>query len=407
MIDTSMTLLPNQSILDAVLTRYGSLEAAVLFCIQNNIPISLLPAAGTHYTQPALSLGYDAVESTDYLRNKDIIIATANSGVCGVVTGITISEVEIRSALASFAAGENAQSIEWCIADGVHTLPTSDTNVEPPGITSVELDLDPATEYTFLVRTNCHGTDSSWRSVVFTTPPELFITMVFRPLMMHVDFSTSLPAPYYAMQWGLDAGAYSEFGFAILPVIPELQFTTKSAWDSGMPPFPSLTPAIYDPGGTGMLFHVPAPIVPGTVYLWFSNLGPNASCRYIDLVGNVAPCMPAVVYESGMGLKKMLAQMECGAGSTLGGLFHLPIIISHTGDNIYFPVVEHRIKELIGGLWIDRTGPLSTGDAVLLAFTAGIHTIGVFTTYQSAGTLSPPPGPISINALVFRIAETE
>lgn len=402
-----MTIQPNQSILDAVLTQYGSLEAALEFCVQNNIPISLLPGAGTDYLQPVVASNYDATETKNYLQNKGIVVATANNGICGIVTGVSVSDIEIHSAVASFIAGENAESLEWCLVEGVHTEPSSTTHTETPATTSVPLGLEPSTEYSFLIRTKCHGTNSAWKRIVFATPPELFITMVFRPLMMHVDFSVGLPAPYYTMQWGLEFGAYSQYGFAMLPTVPLLQFTTKAAWDAGLPPFPALTPFAYDVSGTGMIFHVPSPITPGTVYLWYSSLGVAAACRYIDLMGNIAPCMPVVVFEQSMGVKKMLAQMHCGLGTTLGGLFHLPITISHTGDNVYFSIVEHRIKELIGGVWVNRTGPLNSGDTLTLSFAAGIHTIGVFTTYQSSGTSTPPSGPTAINTIVFNVAEDE
>jgi hypothetical protein len=402
-----MTIQPNQSVLDAILTQYGSLESALEFCIQNNIPFSLLPGAGTDYLHPVVDISYDATETKSYLQNKNIIIATSDTGVCGVVTGLSISDIEVHTAIASFIAGENAESLEWCMVEGADTLPSAPTHIISSGTTSIPLAVNPSTEYSFLIRSNCHGTYSAWRRFVFTTPPELFITIVFRPLMMHVSFSVGLPSPYYSMQWGIDTAAYSAYGFGPLPMVPLLQFTTKANWDAGLLPFPALTPYIYDVSGTGMLFHVPAPIFPGTVYLWYSNLGPAAACYYTDLGSNIAPCMPVVVFEHSMGVKKMMAQMICGLGYTLGGLFHLPITVAHSGDNVYFSIAEHRIKELIGGVWVNRTGPLNTGDTVNVAFTPGRHTIGIFTTYQSVGTLTPAAGPIAINAMVFNIADEE
>ena len=56
---TTITVQPNQSMLDVILQAFGSMEAGMRFCIDNNISITDVPVPGNTYvvSDTALTLG--------------------------------------------------------------------------------------------------------------------------------------------------------------------------------------------------------------------------------------------------------------------------------------------------------------------------------------------------------------
>lgn len=67
---------PNQSLLDMVVTEYGTLEAAIAVCTANDISISYLPSTGEEITMPDVSKQDDIVL---YLQRNNIVIGTVAS----------------------------------------------------------------------------------------------------------------------------------------------------------------------------------------------------------------------------------------------------------------------------------------------------------------------------------------
>ncbi|MES2701873.1 MAG: hypothetical protein V4649_04495 [Bacteroidota bacterium] len=75
---------PNQSVLDIVLSEYGTLEAGMQFALINDIPLSTLPATGAEYSVPLLSVNYIDAATVDQLRKNNNRIGTK-----GVVPPLT------------------------------------------------------------------------------------------------------------------------------------------------------------------------------------------------------------------------------------------------------------------------------------------------------------------------------
>lgn len=67
--------MPNQSMLDVVISEYGALDAAMAFCAANDTPISSLPDPGTVFALTPTP-GDNAV--LRYLRERGVRIGTAN-----------------------------------------------------------------------------------------------------------------------------------------------------------------------------------------------------------------------------------------------------------------------------------------------------------------------------------------
>ncbi len=67
-------MLPNQTMLDVVLTKYGTMECGMAFLQANNCSIADTVVVGTVYNAPVLA-DSDA-EALAYLRQKGVVIGT-------------------------------------------------------------------------------------------------------------------------------------------------------------------------------------------------------------------------------------------------------------------------------------------------------------------------------------------
>ncbi|MCF8448958.1 MAG: hypothetical protein K9G49_03710 [Taibaiella sp.] len=67
---------PNQSLLDIILTEYGSLEAGMQVAAANNIDISSIPMTGSVHNLPIVQSGSIDFEGTGYLRQNSVVIGT-------------------------------------------------------------------------------------------------------------------------------------------------------------------------------------------------------------------------------------------------------------------------------------------------------------------------------------------
>jgi hypothetical protein len=71
---TTITTQPNQSLLDVILEKYGTLEAGMTMALANNVPISYIPLPGTQLIVP------DSLQTDDgnvqYLRRLGIVPGT-------------------------------------------------------------------------------------------------------------------------------------------------------------------------------------------------------------------------------------------------------------------------------------------------------------------------------------------
>jgi hypothetical protein len=68
---------PNQSLLDMILTEYGSLEAGMDVAFANDADISNLPLAGSSWTMPTVGSESVDLQGVEYARRDSIIFGTS------------------------------------------------------------------------------------------------------------------------------------------------------------------------------------------------------------------------------------------------------------------------------------------------------------------------------------------
>lgn len=68
---------PNQSLLDVVITEYGTVEAAVSVAMVNGIEIGIVPLTGTSVNLPEVSDEDVGIQTIEYLRREKILLGTA------------------------------------------------------------------------------------------------------------------------------------------------------------------------------------------------------------------------------------------------------------------------------------------------------------------------------------------
>jgi hypothetical protein len=71
-----VSALPNQSLLDMILTEYGSLEAGMMMAAANNVDISHIPVSGEYKIVPAVAVGVADSNNINYLRSAGITLGT-------------------------------------------------------------------------------------------------------------------------------------------------------------------------------------------------------------------------------------------------------------------------------------------------------------------------------------------
>ncbi len=74
--DKVVTVAPNQSLLDMILSEYGSLEAGMKVALANNVDISDIPATGNSRNMPLVPQELQDMEGMKYLRENGIVIGT-------------------------------------------------------------------------------------------------------------------------------------------------------------------------------------------------------------------------------------------------------------------------------------------------------------------------------------------
>ncbi len=74
--EKSVQVKPNQSLLDIILTEYGSLEAGMKVAAANNTNISSVPEVGGHLIMPEVKQEITDFANVAYLRQNDVVIGT-------------------------------------------------------------------------------------------------------------------------------------------------------------------------------------------------------------------------------------------------------------------------------------------------------------------------------------------
>lgn len=69
-------VIPNQSLLDVVISEYGSLEAGMAVAAENGIAISHVPTPGDFLKMPALNAAKMDLRNADYFRSNNVTIGT-------------------------------------------------------------------------------------------------------------------------------------------------------------------------------------------------------------------------------------------------------------------------------------------------------------------------------------------
>ncbi len=68
---------PNQSLLDIVVTEYGTVEAAMSVAMANGTDVGSVPIAGTNVSLPEVSEDRTDISTIEYLRRERILLGTA------------------------------------------------------------------------------------------------------------------------------------------------------------------------------------------------------------------------------------------------------------------------------------------------------------------------------------------
>jgi hypothetical protein len=399
-----MTILPNQSVLDAVLTQYGSLDAAIAFCIANNIPISHLPAAGTQYAAPSIK-GNKIVQQ--YLESRDIEIGTAGSMMCGRVHSLELISVTTTSVTFSFIAGDGAIALQWGIGE------EEPETLELIGITETSLTVEgllPSTSSKFWIRTVCNGSVSIWNIMAFATEEIGYHhSIVLRPVRMHV--SKDPDATYgYVLNYAANPAFEN-----IYPLLEDWQspnyllYHTKEQIDA-YGALHALEPIALTPSSGNMVSKTAQFVshtlsLPGTTYLWNTHEGglpDDLFPRFIDAENNRAACAPVVVYDTLTDtLYPMLGTMTLGTGHTAHGLYILPVTIAHDGDNPFFEIMGMKLLRRVPAGY-DFVAMATPGTTILAELTPGRHELLLCVSYRSVDAIDI--GPVSFNAVVIDVS---
>lgn len=400
----NLTIQPNQSILDAVLTQYGSLEAAMAFCRNNSIPISLLPNAGAKFDQPEIK---GNILTKNYLNNKNITIGTLGNGSgCGIVIGLTISDITSTTLCASFVAGEGAIALEWAVTD---IEPVSGTTISPSTTSLLVEGLTPSTSTKFWIRTLCSNGVSAWVLSEFTTlNSEFYMQMVLRPVMMHVTKTAGLTTDY-VLNYVADASFYNRYPLQEdWPLPNNIHHTTKESIDEhGISHVVSLLSMTELSGSMASLTLQLAPYlltVYGSIMVAYPssidfpiNLFPS----FIDVEGNTVPCSAVLVNgPDWYTLYYMQGTMDFGEGYTEDGMYKQPIIIGHHGDNPFFYIHSIKLMIRVGDHYETLATPL-IGETVIVSLVAGRYELLLSVVYQSVD--SSVALPASYNGAVLDI----
>lgn len=399
-----MTILPNQSVLDAVLTRYGTLDAALAFCQANGIPISHIPAAGTQYLEPLIKGNKNAQL---YLESRDIEIGTAGSMVCGRVHSLELTSVTTTSVSFSFIASEGAIALQWGIGD---EEPETLELISPSATSLLVEGLAPSTSSKLWMRSVCNGSVSIWNIMPFTTEEMGYHhSIVLRPVRMHV--SKDPDATYgYVLNYVADPAFENAY-----PLLEDWQpplhllYHTKEQIDTyGI--LHALEPIVLTPSSGNMVSKT-AQFVShtlgfvGTTYLWNTNEGGLPDYlfpRFIDVENNRAVCSPVVVYDSVTDvLYPMLGTMILGAGHTAHGVYILPVSIGHDGDNPFFEIMAMKLLRRVAGDY-EFVAVATPGDTVMAELMPGTHELLLAVSYRSVDAIDI--GPVSFNALVIDVS---
>lgn len=399
-----MTILPNQSVLDAVLTRYGTLDAALAFCQANGIPISHIPIAGTQYLEPLIKGNKNAQL---YLESRDIEIGTAGSMVCGRVHSLELTTVTTTSVTFSFIAGDGAIALQWGIGDEAPETPEligiAETSVVVEG-------LAPSTASKFWIRSVCDGSVSIWNIMAFVTEEMGYHhSIVLRPVRMHV--SKDADATYgYVLNYVADPAFEN-----IYPLLEDWQPPmhllrhTKEQIDTygalhALEPI-MLTPSSGNMASKTAQFVSHTLSLPGTTYLWNTyegGLPDHLFPRFIDVENNRAVCAPVVVYDTISDvLYTMLGTMTLGAGHTAHGVYILPVSIGHDGDNPFFEIMAMKLIRRIGSGYA-FVALATPGDTVIAELPPGRHELVLTVSYRSVDAIDI--GPVSFNALILDVS---
>lgn len=400
----------NQSLMDVVVSEYGSLEAAMSVCIANNLPITALPDAGTVLELPRVLRAQANEPVVRYLKREGITIGTRADvhGVCGAISEVAVTEIGGYTAKLIWTTGTGGIGIEWIVAeDGDAPEPPADAGTGDfvaIGDDSVEMTgLTPMTEYSAFIRTKC-GEDSysPWARKVFTTI-EGAMSIILRPYTTLVAYEPGAPLEYNISPFDF----VSLNGLALLPsVFLQIRCQTKVQWDlyGDGTALTSLASAV-DPSGTYVRFDEIPTYEPGDIQMYYSDISTLSTCilYFKDNADYLAACAPFVLYSEGEGLVTMLGQMILGVGYWAGETFVLPVTIDHMGVSEHFAVAPDgmAIAYQIDDTWHPLELSLNPSDVVYLNLEPGVHKLGLFTNYIS--NPSGGVGPQSLNTMIIEI----
>lgn len=408
----NITVQPNQSVLDVVLTQYGSMEAAMQFCLQNGIALSDLPDAGTQYAQPAIGGSIEAEADNKYLQSNGIVIGTAGDGLCGKVTGISVTDITATTAIAHFTAGEGATAMEWYISYG--SLQDHGTIIAADATTVMLTGLLPHRAIKFFIRTICAGSKSPWMIKSFVTPELLpsELRILLRPVMMHVSKDVGLISDY-VLNYTPDPDFYNFYDLQTdWPESTTLRRTTLEAVEADETGFPrEIIPLSILSGNMAskyVQFAQHTEYIAGSIFIWFPNttgFPDDMSPTFIDVEGNKAICAPVMVNDTGFGdFYTMQGTMEFGEGHVSGAEFIQPVTIGHVGDNPFLHL--HGMKLISIDMETDEqtliTYPIP-GDTVNVPFHSGRYQLILLASYGTP-TIEVT-SIVSANAVALEVLE--
>lgn len=392
---SKITIKPNQSVMDAVLTANGSMEAAMEFCLQNDVPISAIPAPGTEYA--AVVSEADDAGATAYLAANKIVIGTANLQVCGLASA-EATAIEDTTARFSITVGENAVSYQWMALPAASGHPVegyagSSGTLEVTGLTA-------GTDYKLWLRSRCLGNYSSWQALPFTTSSAAPLEMAV-VLYPKQSVTSGYSAPNFYIFLNKHVGRFVS------------RYTLQSTYLATNKMYMEIYANYVAGGGTesylsssltsmfvgGALYNKPA--IPATgeyrIY-WVDFTESILTHTFADVNGNEAVTAPVIIVNDAYDTTYYLqAKIDVQLVSSTTGSAVIKVTKSHpavTAPNVTLDGYRFYGASMSGAI-ADPADPLND-DVRLVTLTAGTYMIGVEGNYIDASFASLPSSKMEI-----------
>lgn len=387
----TITIQPNQSLLDAVLQANGTIEAAMAVAEANGLAVSDIPAAGTVLEVPVTDA--DDETAVAYFVKKGLVPATANLAACGLA-GVSVDSYGDTTVIVSFATGTNGVGVEYAVQPSADPAPTSGTlttevSVEVTGLTG-------ETEYKVWVRTKCMGNWSGWVSATFTTTatPALLNASVILYPMQKAQVGYSAP-DYYLFLQKKNAQFIATKGLQSLFLTTNKMYIIDKSYyiAGGIGSSSYLSSALTSMVSGGAFYRKSAIPGPGEERMyWCDTLEPILTHTYKDLEDNEAVIMPLCFVNDAYDTveilfpeitMEVLSQTETDVTVRLTRSCPTP-----TWSNVNFKEMQWRDAATSGTA--DPADPLNP-DKVILVLSAGVTRVGVGADYETDDALVTYP----------------